>query len=146
MANAEDFEFFRLSAYAKSLVSSEKQLYLEKLSKLGCDDPYLFPSDVWKSSQLPNIDEYDVFQHLIAKHSNRTGLELRAYKAIRDAEQYVHGRWVKDVFGAKLNNGITIVSTRVHHSQGIRKTMCNPWSAIASDNSIISSHCACAAG
>lgn len=147
MAVAADFEFYRLSAYAKSLVPIERQLYLEKLSKLGCDDPYLFPPDVWKSTQLPNIDEHDVFRHLIAKHSKKTGFELRAYKAIRDAEEYVHGRWVKDVFGAKLNNGVTIVSTiRVTHSQGIRKTMLNLWSAIARDSSIISSRCDCVAG
>lgn len=141
-----EFELFRLSSYAKSLVPNERDLYVRKLAEIDCDDPYVFPPDVWKTRQLPNINEHDVFNHLIAKHSETSGLEIRAYKAIRDAEQYVTSGWVKDVYSAKLTNNIVITTTRVHHSQAIRKTLCNPWSAIANDNSIISSHCDCAAG
>ena len=134
-----------MSAYARSLVPYERNLYLQKLNALNCDDPYLFPPDLWKTDGLPNITEEDVFQHLIAKHST-SGMELGAYKAIRDAEVYVEGGWVKDVFYVKLSNGTVIVTSRVHHSQAARKPFLNPWSAITIDNSIISSHCDCAAG
>ena len=73
-------------------------------------------------------------------------MELGAYKAIRDAEVYVEGGWVKDLFYVKLSNGTVIVTSRVHHSRAARKPFLNPWPAIATDNSIISSHCDCAAG
>ena len=66
-----------------------------------------------------------------------TGLQLSAYKAIRDAEQYVNCGWVNDIFRVTLSNSIVIVSCRVHHSQSIRKSLLNPWAAIKSDMSII---------
>ena len=42
-----------------------------------------------------------------------TGLQLSAYKAIRDAEQYVNCGWVNDIFRVTLRNSIVIVSCRV---------------------------------
>ena len=65
-AGAVDFEFYRLSPYAKSLVEIERQFYLEKLENPDCDALYLFPSDIWKTTKLQDINEYDVLQHLIA--------------------------------------------------------------------------------
>ena len=47
-----EFEFYRLSAYARSLVPCERNLYLQKLNALNCDDPYLFPPDLWKTDGL----------------------------------------------------------------------------------------------
>ncbi|KZS21144.1 Uncharacterized protein APZ42_011999, partial [Daphnia magna] len=90
--------------------------------------------------------EHDVFQYCVAKHSKSTGLQLCAYKAIRDAEQYVSCGWVKDIFRVTLSNSIVIVSCRVHHSQSIRKSLLNPWAAIKNDMSIICSSCDCEAG
>ena len=100
---------------------------------------------MWKTDGLPNINEEDVIAYFIAKHSD-AGKQIGAYKATRDGEQYVESGWVRNAFCAKLQNGIVIVTARVHHSQSIRKSLLNPWAAIAKDNSIISSHCDCIAG
>lgn len=145
-ATNQTIELYRLSPYAKGLVPKEQKKYIEKLVTLDCDDPYLFPSELWKSNELPNINENDVFQYCVAKHSKHSGLQLSAYKAIRDAEQYVTYGWVKDVFSEKLPNSVVIVTCRVHHSQSIRKLLLNPWAAIARDLSIICSSCDCEAG
>lgn len=84
MSSVVDFEFYRLSPYAKSLVPEERQLYIEKLAVLNSDDPYLFPVESWKNTGLPEINENDVFQYLISKHSALVpGLQMSAYKAIR---------------------------------------------------------------
>lgn len=96
---------------------------LKKLAVLKSDDPYLFPVELSKKTGLPGINENDVFQYLVAKHSElMPGFQMNAYKAIRNAEQYVTSGWVKEVFCIKLQSGITILSTRVHHSQAINKT------------------------
>ena len=58
----------------------------------------------------------------------------------------MRGCWLKDVFYFKLSYGTVIVTSRVHHSQAAKIHFLNPWSAVATDNAIISSHCDCAAG
>ena len=136
----ETFELYTLSPYAKDLVARERQLYIAKLVSLDCDDPYIFPADLWKVDGLPNIREEDVFAYFIAKHSEYSGKQVGAYKAIRDAEDYVKGEWMKTVFCTKLHSGTLIVTTRVKHSQHRRKSLLNPWAAVAADDSIISSY------
>ncbi|KAK4021509.1 hypothetical protein OUZ56_003424 [Daphnia magna] len=71
--------------------------------------------------------------------------ELVPKEQKKDAEQYVSYGWVKDGFSAKLPNSVVIVTCRVHHSQSIRKSLLNPWAAIARDLSIICSSCDCEA-
>ncbi|KAK4037939.1 hypothetical protein OUZ56_029962 [Daphnia magna] len=80
------------------------------VENLDCDsdDSYLFPLELWKSSGFPNLSEHDVFQYCVAKHSKSTGLQLCAYKAIRDAEQYVSCGWLtlkdrKSILSAIMN-------------------------------------------
>ena len=53
VGDLQTLELYSLSSYAKNLVHSERQLYVVKLATIDCDDPYLFPVDVWKTDGLP---------------------------------------------------------------------------------------------
>ena len=44
----QTLELYSLSSYAKNLVHSEHQLNVAKLATIDCDNPYLFPVDVYK--------------------------------------------------------------------------------------------------
>ena len=57
----ETFDLYTLSPFAKNLVARECQLYIAKSVSLDCDDPFIFPADLWKADGLPNMTEEDVF-------------------------------------------------------------------------------------
>ena len=103
-----------LSEYATSLESHIKQLYLQKIEKIGVD-PVNIPDEERDPECLPPKEQSDLFSFLVLETSYYTNDQFKNYKSLEAYNQVVPG-FVASVKG-KLVSEKHVVSAKVRNSQ-----------------------------
>ena len=85
------------SEYTDHLQPSQKQRYIDKLTRFNIRDPYLVPQVVFtalnQAEVLPDLQWPDIYNYLIQFPSVFTGKSLKAYKSM-EAKKWVESGWV----------------------------------------------------
>ena len=135
-----------LHEYAKCLPGDTRKRYIEKISKIDFNDPYLYRSNEldYNSDMLPNVTYPDIVNYLLFAPSPMTGDELKCYKSM-EAYNYFLSGFVRKV-GCKLFGELLLVVGTVSHSQKLSAKPPQPWLIIEKKGKVISAHCNCMAG
>ncbi|XP_058838820.1 uncharacterized protein LOC131694265 [Topomyia yanbarensis] len=130
-----------LSMYATGLSADHLQRYLDKISVIGNQDPYLLNM---KSSHLPETICYEsIIDYALFKQSAYSGQFFQCFKAVEAKKRFESGM-VKLVEGAPLGE-FYAVRGKVMHSMSLNDPCLTPW-LIVKGRDVISAHCDCIAG
>ena len=136
----------KLSNYAKCLAKNVRERYIEKLSKINFEDPYLINIEktINDTDEHPSITYPDIVNYLLFAPSPYTAEQLKCFKSLEGYNQFVNG-WVRNVYQKRYDK-LFLVKCRVMHSQKLSETPLTPWVICTKSGQILSAHCDCMAG
>ncbi|XP_046544227.1 uncharacterized protein LOC124254350 [Haliotis rubra] len=139
-----------MSTYYKSLSTTDKLRYEEKLNFLGfCldDDPYVI-NKRWSDdvTQWPDLQYGDLYTYLIETPGPYTRTSLRSFRSL-EAYIFFESGWVQTTFirhnAAKTN---CILKAKVHRSQSVNEKPHEAWVGLDVCGKVECAHCTCMAG
>ena len=129
--------------------------YLEKISIIGGQDPYVIPDVEWSTNpdMFPSLSYIDIVNYLVLGSSPFYSMvEFKNYKSLEAYDRFLSG-WVQkvqvfatscNVEGSILN--MSVVRAKVNHSQRLSESPVACWIILKEDGCIMSCHCTCMAG
>lgn len=133
-----------LSNYAKSLASTVKRRYIDKISCIGVD-PLLIPDEKLSTECLPAVESVDLVSYLVLQTSFYTKEQFKNFKSLQAYNQMVSG-FITSIFGQIFADKYVAIA-KVRHSQRMNDPPVKLWIIFTKDGGILNAHCqGCMAG
>jgi hypothetical protein len=100
-----------LSTYVSSLDERSKQRYTDKISSIGCIDPYVIPPNQFSDDddKLPPLEFGDLFTYLVITRSAYTNEQMKSYKGLEAYNHFTSG-WVRERAAKEIKNKILVIA------------------------------------